>query len=115
MFTFLRYKNQILGYDVNSVYPNEMKEQFVPTGKIKFFEGDISKIDPKAFRFFYCKISTPKYLEHPIIQTKTKTDAGFRTIAPLGEWYDYIFSEEMYNACLLGVPGGSVGDIRISI
>ena len=39
-----------------------MKEQFVPTGKIKFFEGDISKIDPKAFGFFYCKITTPKYL-----------------------------------------------------
>ena len=65
-------------------------------------EGDITKIFQDAFGFFYCKITAPKYLEHPILQTKIKTSSGFRTVAPLGEWYDYIFSEEIYNAMKFG-------------
>lgn len=52
--------------------------------------------------FFYCKINTPDNLEHPIIQTHIKTEDGIRTIAPLGTWFDMLFSEEMDNAIKLG-------------
>jgi hypothetical protein len=34
----------------------------------------------------------------PIIQTRVKTKKGFSTIAPLGKWTDWLFSEEIYNA-----------------
>ena len=74
----------------------------MPIGKPTFFKGDIRKIEKEAFGFFYCKIKTPEYLEHPIIQTHIKTDSGIRSIAPLGTWFDMIFSGEMDNAVNLG-------------
>jgi len=45
-----------------------------------------------------CKIIAPNDLLHPIIQTHVKTANGIRTIAPLGNWEDMIFSKEMDNA-----------------
>lgn len=51
---------------------------------------------------FYCKIISLEYLKHPIIQTHVKTDAGVRTIAPLGTWYDMLFSKEKDNAVKYG-------------
>jgi hypothetical protein len=61
-----------------------MKDKPMPIGKpIKFF-GDIRKVDPNAFGFFYCEIIAPDNLEHPIIQTHVKVNKGIRTIAPLG-------------------------------
>jgi hypothetical protein len=75
-----------------------MKEFDMPTGKpIKFF-GDIRKYEPDAFGFFYCKITTPDNLKHPILQTHVKINKGIRTIAPLGKWENMIFSREMDNA-----------------
>ena len=73
---------QIHCYDVNSLYPFTMKDKVMPIGKPTFFKGDIRKIDPNAFGFFFCKIETPKELEHPIIQTHVKVDNMSRTIAP---------------------------------
>jgi hypothetical protein len=93
---------QIHSYDVNSLYPFNMAEKSMPVGKITYFDGDISKIETNPFGFFYCKITSPKYLEHPILQTKIKTEHGLRTIAPLGEWYGFIFSQEMNNAIKYG-------------
>jgi DNA polymerase type B, organellar and viral len=85
-------------YDVNSLYPYVMKEFDMPTGKpIKFF-GDIRKYEPDAFGFFYCKITTPDNLKHPILQTHVKINKGIRTVAPLGKWENMIFSREMDNA-----------------
>jgi hypothetical protein len=54
------------------------------------------------FGFFKCKITTPEYLEHPIIQTHVKTSNGIRTIASLGTWTDVLFSEDIYNAMKFG-------------
>jgi len=56
----------------------------MPVGKPTFFKGDILKIDPNTFGFFYCKITAPTDLKHPIIQTHVKTEHGIRTMAPLG-------------------------------
>jgi len=95
--------NEILfDYDVNALYPSVMKKNLMPVGKPVPFLGNIRNIDPNAFGFFYCKITSPEYLEHPIIQRSIKTSNGIRTIAGLGTWEGWIFSEEMDNAIKYG-------------
>jgi hypothetical protein len=94
--------SEIFGYDVNALYTTAMAKYKLPVGKPTYFSGDITKVNKNAFGFFYCKITTPNELEHPIIQTHVKTDDGLRTVAPLGSWNDMIFSEEMYNAIKYG-------------
>jgi hypothetical protein len=76
---------KLYAYDVNSLYPFIMDEFDMPIGKPTLFEGDIRKIDPNAFGFFYCKIKAPNNLEHPIIQTHIKINNIKSTIAPLGQ------------------------------
>jgi hypothetical protein len=93
---------KIYAYDVNSLYPFVMAENKLPVGNPTYFSGDITKIDKNAFGFFYCNITAPDNLKHPIIQTRIKTSDGIRTVAPLGTWSDMIFSEEMYNAIKFG-------------
>lgn len=85
-------------YDVNSLYPFIMHSCPMPVGKPTYFEGDITKMDPQAFGYFYCKIIAPDDIKHPILQTHIKTKNGLRTIAPIGTWEDMLFSQEMYNA-----------------
>jgi hypothetical protein len=75
---------KIYVYDVNSLYPFIMNEFDMPIGKPKLFYGDIRKIDPNSFGFFYCKIIAPDNLKHPILQTHVKVNKETRTIAPLG-------------------------------
>ncbi len=94
--------NKIYAYDVNSLYPFVMAENKLPIGNPTYFSGDITKIDKNAFGFFYCNITAPENLKHPIIQTHVKSSEGVRTIAPLGTWSDMVFSEEMYNAIKFG-------------
>jgi hypothetical protein len=71
-------------YDVNALYPSQMESRLIPIGTATYFEGDILKIDPNAFGFFYCKIIAPDDIKHPIIQTHVKTVSGTRTISPIG-------------------------------
>jgi DNA polymerase type B, organellar and viral len=99
---FNEENTNIYCYDVNSLYPSVMQNFEMPVGKPTLFYGDIRKVDPKAFGFFYCKIKTPDNLMHPILQTHVKTEAGERTIAPLGRWEDMILSAEMDNAIKFG-------------
>jgi DNA polymerase type B, organellar and viral len=93
---------KVFCYDVNSLYPSQMQSKPMPVGLPTYFEGDIRKIDPNAFGFFYCKITAPDNLKHPILQTHVKTQNGNRTISPLGVWEDMLFSPEMDNAHKLG-------------
>lgn len=96
---FIPYsKKPIYVYDVNSLYPYIMAMFDMPIGKIEFFKGDITKIDPKAFGFFEVEVTAPKNLKIPILQTHVKTPGGTRTISPLGSWTGVYFSEEIYNA-----------------
>lgn len=93
---------KLIHLDVNSLYPYVMKTQPVPTGKPIAFEGNVLEVNNDAYGFFYCKITTPKYLEHPILQRRVKTKDGIRTIAGLGSWEGWIYSEEMKNAIKYG-------------
>jgi DNA polymerase type B, organellar and viral len=99
---FIPFGTNVYGYDVNSLYPTVMKKEYMPVGNITFFEGDIRKVDKKAFGFFEVEITAPDNIKHPIIQTKVNTGNGLRTISPLGTWTDIIFSPEMDNALSLG-------------
>ena len=90
-------------YDCNSMYPAVMSRMPLPVGKPIAFEGDIRKVEGNnAYGFFYCKISCPTHLQEPILQRRLKIDSGVRTIAGVGNWEGWVFSEEMYNAMKLG-------------
>nr|YP_009487183.1 hypothetical protein [Russula compacta]AWB36085.1 hypothetical protein [Russula compacta] len=84
------FGEKVFVYDVNSLYPFVMKTYPMPVGTPTFFEGDIRKVDPNAFGFFFCKIIYPENLKHPIIQTRVKINNSVRTIAPLGSWSERI-------------------------
>ncbi len=58
----------------------------MPTGNIKYFEGNIQKVDIAPFGFFEVEIIAPSedQIKHPIIQTKLDTGNGLRTVSPLG-------------------------------
>jgi hypothetical protein len=68
-------------YDVNSLYPSQMQSKEMPIGTPTYFKGDILKIDPNAFGFFYCKIIAPDNIKHPILQTHVKTNPFFLNIS----------------------------------
>jgi len=94
--------NKLYVYDVNSLYPFVMKEFAYPIGSPTYFEGNILVTNPEAFGFFYCKITTPNNLLHPILQIHHKTEGGIRTVSPLGSFSGWFFSEELYNAVKYG-------------
>lgn len=71
-------------YDINSLYPWIMALFELPVGFIRYFKGDIRKVEPNAYGFFYCKITSPEYLHKPILQTRVETPNGVRTVAGLG-------------------------------
>jgi hypothetical protein len=74
----------------------------MPVGKPVAFQGNIRNVNPDAFGFFYCKITSPEFLEHPILQRSVMTSEGLRTVAALGTWNGWIFSAEMDNAVKFG-------------
>jgi hypothetical protein len=64
----------------------------MPIGIPTAFDGDIRKVEPGAFGFFLCKITSPDNLLHPILQRRIKTVDGIRTIAGLGSREGWISS-----------------------
>jgi hypothetical protein len=57
-----------------------MQKFDMPVGNPITFDGDISKIESNPFGFFKVKVTTPEYLEHPILLKRENN----KTIAPLG-------------------------------
>lgn len=94
--------DNIYRYDVNSLYPSVMAKYPSPIGKIREFSGNILDYDKDAFGFFNVKVEAPKNLKVPILQTRVKTSTGYKTVAPLGSWEGWYFSEEIKNATLYG-------------
>lgn len=84
-------------FDVNSLYPFKLKNFAMPTGKPVAFEGNIRSVDPKAFGFFFCKITSPEFILHPILQRNIK---DMRTVAGIGSWGGWISSFEGYSFLL---------------
>jgi hypothetical protein len=98
------YGENIKVYDVKSLYPSVMLNNPMPVGNPTYFEGDIlnnNKLwinNEKPFGFFYVNVQAPKNMKEPILQLKRKINNLTRTIAPIGTWKGWYFSEELYNA-----------------
>jgi hypothetical protein len=97
--TLSKQLTKLFYYDVNSLYPTVMANMPMPFGKPVAFEGNIRLVEPDAFGVFYCNITSPALLEHPILQRKIK---GRGTVAALGSWTGWISSVEMDNAMKFG-------------
>jgi hypothetical protein len=98
---------KVFGYDVNSLYPSEMAKNLFPVGNAKYFEvgvkGRFNLNDPLNFGIFFAHIDAPKSLSNnPLLLTKIKG----RTIAPIGTWSGWYFSEELKYAVTLPKGGG---------
>lgn len=88
--------SKVNGYDVNSLYPTAMSKFPMPVGKVTYFEGNILDFMSNPFGFFEVEITAPDNLNRPLLQTKVINKSGLRTMAPLGQWTDMVFSEEMF-------------------
>lgn len=85
-------------YDVNSMYPAVMRDMDYPVGPPTFFEGHIDLNDHNTFGFLRVQVTAPKDLFAPLLMTRV----GGRTVAPLGTWTAWYFSEELKLALTLG-------------
>ena len=74
----------------------------MPVGIPSYFEGDIINVKAnskeKPFGIFEVDIESPDNLHIPLLQTRIKTNNGYRTISPIGNWSGKYFSDELYNA-----------------
>jgi hypothetical protein len=96
------FGTNIKGYDVNGLYPSRMAEQGMPVGNPTHFIGDISKYEEDPFGFFEVDVTAPLELNVPILQIRMKVENVYRTIAPVGSWTGWYFSEELKEAKKLG-------------
>lgn len=101
-FSISNVFRKLFYYDVNSLYPFVMAFKAMPIGRPIAFQGDIRRFLPNCFGFFYCDITSPPKLEHPILQRRVKTSEGMRTIAGLGTWTGWVCSVEMDRCIELG-------------
>lgn len=96
------FGKNIKGYDVNGLYPSMMAEKEMPVGNPISFHGDISKYEEDPFGFFEVDVTAPLDLNVPILQIRMKIENVYRTIAPVGTWTGWYFSEELKEAKQLG-------------
>jgi hypothetical protein len=93
--------NKIYAYDVNSLYPFVMLNNDYPVGDPIYFEKLRNRNlqdNLDLFGHFYVKVTTPLDLKHPILQLHHNN----RTVAPLGSFEGWFFSEELKNALIFG-------------
>lgn len=85
-------------YDVNSLYPAVMMLNDMPVGAPTFVEGHLDLTDPATFGFLRVKVTAPDNLYLPLLQTSLNGTS----LAPLGTWEGWYFSEELKFALNLG-------------
>jgi len=86
--TYIPQGENLYYYDVNSLYPFAMKNPMPVGSPIYTTENDLFNL----FGFFKAEITTPKYLNIPILPYRN--DDGL-LINPLGSWVGWYFSEEL--------------------
>ena len=86
-------------YDVNSLFPDAMAYNTMPTGNCYYFEGDIFEVypDKEINGIFEAEIEAPN-IHVPLLQTKISTSSGSRTVAPVGKWTGVYEARELLNA-----------------
>lgn len=89
-------------YDAVSLYPSIMQKLPMPVGKPIAFEGDITEFEQYLCGFAYCEITSPDYLEHPILQRRIRTKDGIRTVAGLGSWTGWVTGDAIQYCTKLG-------------
>lgn len=92
------YAENVYVYDVNSLFPSAMKHYPMPVGNPVYFEGDITLSKYNNFGYYYVKVTAPLDLDVPVLQLRVKTKSGTKTMAPVGSWEGWYFSEELENA-----------------
>jgi DNA polymerase type B, organellar and viral len=80
---YIPFGKDVYRYDVNSLYPSVMENCFMPVGNPITFQGNITKENKDIFGFFKVKVTSPEYLDHPVLLKRYKNN----TIAPLGQWF----------------------------
>lgn len=85
-------------YDVNSLYPTVMCNNDFPTGTPRFVEGHIDLNSPETFGFLLVRVTCPLDLDKPFLQVRRNGT----TVAPVGTWIDWYFTEELKLAATLG-------------
>lgn len=63
-----------------------------------FVEGDLDLTDPSTFGFLRVKVNAPDNLHIPLLQTQVNGTS----LAALGSWTGWYFSEELKYALKLG-------------
>ena len=79
-----------------------MRDNDFPIANPVYFSGNIRSVISDAFGYFYCKVTAPKDLLYPVLQTHVETKDGLRTLAGLGTFEMMLFSAEMDNAIKFG-------------
>ena len=70
----------------------------MPVGIPKLVQGHIDILDKDTFGFLKVKVTAPKDLYMPLLHTKIND----MSIAPVGTWTGWYFSEELKFALKLG-------------
>jgi hypothetical protein len=85
-------------YDLNSLYPAVMLKNDFPVGTPTFIEGSVDLHAQDTFGFLKVKVTAPTDLNLPLLMTKLNG----RTVAAVGTWTGWYFTEELKLAATLG-------------
>lgn len=92
------HSEKVYCYDLNSLYPAVMLQNDFPVGAPRFVEGAIDLHAKDTFGFLKVNVTRPTDLNMPLLMTKLDG----RTVAPLGSWTGWYFTEELKLAATLG-------------
>lgn len=74
----------VKSYDVNSLYPSAMRDNYYPCGSPYLFTGAVDISTFRYLGFFRVRVTAPDNLKKPTLPFHAITDAGGRTIFPTG-------------------------------